>query len=119
MTRPLPSFPEPDTEPFWRATHDHRLLYRPEGTPGQPARWLESAGIGTVYTFTVIRQHGHPFFRARVPYVVGFVDLDEGFRLLAEIGADPATVHVGQRVQVGWEDHDEVSVPVFRSVDGA
>jgi hypothetical protein len=65
-----------------------------------------------VYTFTVIRQNGHPFFRGRVPYLVGLIDLDEGFRMMAEIDAE--AVQVDQRVAVGWEDHDGLSVPVFR-----
>jgi hypothetical protein len=78
-----------------------------------------SAGFGTVYTYTVVRQHGHPFFRARAPYVVAYVDLDEGFRMLAEVVGDPDTVQIGQRVAVDWEDHDEVSVPVFRAAGAA
>jgi uncharacterized protein len=123
-TRPLPRFPEPDSEPFWHATRAHRLLYqaRPSGEPVFYSRrstveeleWRESAGSGTIYSFTVIRQHGQPYFRSRVPYVVGFIDLDEGFRMLAEIGADPATVRIGQRVAIDWEDHEDVSVPIFR-----
>ncbi len=123
-TRPLPRFPEPDTEPYWRATVDHRLLFQVDAGTGdvvfyprrsvQPRQWRESAGLGTIYTFTVIRQHGHPYFRSRAPYVVAFVDLDEGFRLLAEIAADPATVRIGQRVAVTWDDQGEVSVPMFR-----
>jgi uncharacterized OB-fold protein len=92
-------------------------LYRVGARDREP-RWRESAGTGTIYTFTVIRQHGHPYFRSRTPYVVAFVDLDEGFRVLTEIAADPASVRIGQRVAVAWEDHDEVSVPVFRVVDG-
>ena len=32
----------------------------------------------------------------------------------AEIDADPSTVHIGLRVVVGWEDHPELAVPVFR-----
>jgi uncharacterized OB-fold protein len=75
-----------------------------------------SAGRGTIYTYTVVRQHGHPFFRAHAPYVVAYVDLDEGFRILAEVATEPGTVHVGQRVEVTWEDHDEVAVPLFRPV---
>jgi len=47
------------------------------------------------------------------------VDLDEGFRMLAEVVEDPDTVHIGQRVAVDWEDHDEVSVPVFRVAGAA
>lgn len=74
------------------------------------------AGLGrgrTVYTYTVVRQNGQPFFRARIPYVVGLIDLDEGFRMLAEIAADPEAVHVDQRVTVTWEDHPGLSVPRF------
>jgi uncharacterized OB-fold protein len=127
--RPLPLFPEPDTEPFWAATAGHRLTYQVCRACGQvvfhPRRhctcctsadleWRDSAGAGTVYTFTVIRQNGHPFFRARIPYVVGFVDLDEGFRMLAEIAADPQTLRVDQRVTVTWEDHADLSVPIFQ-----
>jgi uncharacterized protein len=126
--RPLPLFPEPDTEPFWAATASHRLSYQVCRACGQvvfhPRRhctcctsgdleWRDSAGAGTVYTFTVIRQHGHPFFRLRIPYVVGLIDLDEGFRMLAEIAADPETLHVDQRVAVTWEDHTDLSVPIF------
>ena len=130
-SRPLPKFPEPDSEPFWQATRDHRLLYQLDtvsgeviffprrATPGQDLEWKESAGYGTVYTYTVVRQHGHPFFRARAPYVVAYVDMDEGFRMLAEVVEDPDTVQIGQRVAVDWEDHDEVSVPVFRAAGAA
>ena len=130
--RPLPSLAEPDTAPFWAATRDHRLTYQVCASCGEvifhPRRhctaclsvateWRDSAGGGTVYTFTVIRQHGQPYFRSRLPYVLGFIDLDEGFRMLAEIDAEPGTVQVGQRVTVGWDDHDEVAVPVFRPAD--
>ena len=126
--RPLPLFPEPDTAPFWAATAEHRLTYQICRVCGQvvfhPRRhctcctsgdleWRDSAGAGTVYTFTVIRQHGHPFFRARIPYLVGLIDLDEGFRMLAEIAADPETLQVDQRVSVIWEDHADLSVPIF------
>ncbi|MGC1283264.1 MAG: OB-fold domain-containing protein [Streptosporangiaceae bacterium] len=126
--RPLPLFPEPDTAPFWAATAEHRLTYQVCRACGQvvfhPRRhctcctsgdleWRDSAGAGTVYTFTVIRQHGHPFFRARIPYLVGLIDLDEGFRMLAEIAADPETAQVDQRVIVTWEDHADLSVPIF------
>jgi uncharacterized protein len=128
--RPLPLFPEPDTAPFWAATAEHRLTYQVCQACGQvvfhPRRhctcctsgdleWRDSAGAGTVYTFTVIRQHGHPFFRARIPYLVGLIDLDEGFRMLAEIAADPETLQVNQRVSVTWEDHADLSVPIFEA----
>jgi uncharacterized protein len=127
--RPLPDLSEPDTGPFWAATKQHRLTYQACGSCGEiifhprrhctnclstDLRWHDSAGGGTVYTYTVIHQHGLPYFRGKLPYVLGFIDLDEGFRLLAEIDAAPETVQVGQRVTVGWEDHAELAVPVFR-----
>jgi hypothetical protein len=33
---------------------------------------------------------------------------------MAEVDADPAAVHIGQRVGVAWEDHEDVAVPLFR-----
>ncbi|MGH7919688.1 MAG: Zn-ribbon domain-containing OB-fold protein [Candidatus Dormibacteraceae bacterium] len=129
VARPQPRFPEPDTAPFWEATREGRLTYQVcRGCGGvvfyprahcTHCTSLEldlriSAGRGTVYTFTVIRQHGHPFFRGRVPYVVAFIDVDEGFRMLAEVLApDPAEVRVGQRVELRWEAGGDVRIPVF------
>jgi uncharacterized OB-fold protein len=127
--RPLPLFPEPDTEPFWQATAEHRLTYQVcracgqvvfhprrhcPGCLGGELEWRDSAGRGTVYTFTVIRRSGQPFFRDRIPYVVGLIDLDEGFRMMAEIAADPQKVRIDQRVTVSWEDHPTLSVPIFQ-----
>ena len=114
--RPLPSLAEPDTAPFGEV-----IFFPRRHCPGclsVDTEWHDSAGDGTVYTFTVIRQHGQPYFRGRLPYVLGFIDLDEGFRLLAEIDTATDTVRVGQRVTVGWEDHAELAVPVFRPAAG-
>ncbi|MFZ0216712.1 MAG: Zn-ribbon domain-containing OB-fold protein [Candidatus Dormiibacterota bacterium] len=129
VARPQPRFPEPDTAPFWEATKEGRLAYqvcrRCGGVVFYPRAHcthctsLEldlrtSAGRGAIYTFTVIRQHGHPFFRARVPYVVAFIDLDEGFRMLAEVASPaPEEVQVGQRVELRWEDGGDVRIPIF------
>jgi uncharacterized protein len=130
--RPLPTLAEPDTAPFWAATKHHRLTYQVCASCGEiifyprrhctgclstDLRWQDSAGSGTVYTYTVIRQHGLPYFRSRLPYVVAFIDLDEGFRLMAQIDAPPEAIGVGQRVTVAWEDHAELAVPVFRLAD--
>jgi uncharacterized OB-fold protein len=127
--RPLPALDEPDTAPFWIATRSRKLTYQvcaeccavvfyPRAHCTRclsgSLEWRESAGLGTVYTFTVIRQHGHPYFRSRLPYLVGWIDLAEGFRMLAEIAAAPGEVAIGQQVLLDWEDHDEVSIPVFR-----
>jgi uncharacterized OB-fold protein len=134
-TRPQPRFPEPDSGPFWEATKEGRLTYQvcrrcggivfyPRGhcthCTSLDLDLRTSEGRGAIYTFTVIRQHGHPFFRGRVPYVVAFVDLDEGFRMLAEVVASaPEAVKIGQRVEVRWEEGGDVRIPTFvPSADG-
>ncbi len=132
--RPLPAFPEPDTQPFWEATKNHELRYQVcddcDGIVffprrhcthclGQSLSWKTSSGQGTLYTYSVVRQNYHPAFRERLPYVIAWVDLDEGFRILSNLTGvdDPARdVKIGQRVQVEWEDYDAVSLPLFKPV---
>ena len=76
-------------------------------------QWQTSAGEGTIYTFSIVRQSYHPFFRGEVPYVVAYVDLDEGVRFLTNVvGVDADAVRVGQRVRLEWETHDALNVPL-------
>jgi uncharacterized OB-fold protein len=132
--RPQPSFPEPDTQPFWDATKQHELRYQTcdscKAVVYFPRRhcpfcmsfdlsWQTSKGEGTVYTCTVVRQIGHPFFRPLAPYVVAWIDMDEGFRVLSNVVGvdDPTSVTIGRRVRVTWEDQEEgLSIPVFEPI---
>lgn len=130
MPRPLPRFPEPDSEPFWRATKDHQLKYQtcndcsnvvfyPRqhctacGSPN--LSWHVAAGGGTVYTYSIVRQNRAPLFRDMVPYIVAWIDLDEGFRMMSNVVdlARVEDIQVGMRVKVQWEDYEQVSLPVF------
>ncbi len=129
--RPLPSLDEMDTAPFWSATKDKRLTYQKCDNCGavvwHPRRhctgcvdgtlsWHEASGAGTVYTFSVVRQSYHPFFRSLVPYAVAWIDLDEGPRILSNVvGVDDPTsdISCGMKVKVSWEEHDELNVPLF------
>jgi len=133
-TRPLPTLSEPDTRPFWEATKQHELRYQVcddcGGVVFFPRRhcphcmgfnlsWKTSKGEGMIYTYTVIRQIGHPAFRERAPYVVAWIDLDEGFRMLSNVvveNGDVEKIEIGQRVRVTWEDHDDISLPLFTPV---
>tara|TARA_Y100000994_G_C15405472_1_gene323557 strand:+ start:165 stop:587 length:423 start_codon:yes stop_codon:yes gene_type:complete len=130
--RPLPNLKEMDTSDYWKATKDHELTYQQcdhcekvvfypishctgcmEGT----LQIKKASGNGTIYTFSIIRQSYHPFFRNLVPYAVAWVDLDEGPRILANItGIDDPTkdISIDQRVSVVWEDHEDLSVPLFK-----
>jgi uncharacterized OB-fold protein len=132
--RVLPRFPELDTEPFWEATKEHDLRYQVCDACGAvifyPRRhctectsidltWRSSLGRGTIYTFTVIRRSLHPSFMDLVPYVVAWVDVDEGFRMMTHIvGVDPddaeSGLEIGATVEVEWIDRGEVALPAFR-----
>jgi len=134
----LPPRPAPEitghAAPFWAAARDGRLVVQhcPECGHYQhyPRPWctrclheepefVESPGEGTVYTFTVIRRAPLPAFAARVPYVLAFVDLDEGVRLVSNIvDCDPESVRIGQRVRARFEaiDHEH-TVVLFAPID--
>jgi len=131
--RPLPRFPEPDSEPFWEATKQHKLIYQTCNECKEviffPRRhctncgslnssWLESRGEGSVYTYSVIMQSRHPAFKDLGAFAIGYIDLDEGFRMMSNIVGvnDPVKdIHCGMRVKVHWEDQgeDAVSLPMF------
>ena len=128
--RPLPTLLEPDTQPFWEATKNHELRYQVcddcnkivfyprrhcPHCMGHSLSWKTSQGEGAVYTYTVIRQIGHPAFRERAPYITAWIDLAEGFRMLSTIVGDEVTI--GQRVRVTWDDQEnDISLPLFAPV---
>ena len=135
MARPQPRFPEPDTQPFYDATKEHRLTYQQcnacknvvfyprahcTSCGSRDLAWKDSKGQGTVYTYSVVRLNRHPAFMPLGPYAVAYVDLDEGFRVLTNIVGvnDPLTdVKVGQRVKVQWEDQESgIALPMFTPV---
>jgi uncharacterized OB-fold protein len=134
VTSHLPDLAEPDTRQFWLATREHKLVYpvcRACGTivfyprahcTGCTSRdlcYLESAQRGSVYTFTIIRSSALPPFSGRGPYVVAWIDLDEGFRMMSNVvGVPPDQVFIGQQVEVEWDDYDELSLPLFRPAAG-
>ncbi len=62
-----------------------------------------ASGLATVYTFSVVRQNQMPEFREAVPYVVAYVQTDEGPQLLTNIvGCEPSAVSIGMRVKVDF-----------------
>jgi hypothetical protein len=75
-----------------------------------------ASGRGSVYSFTITHQNQAPGFREAVPYVLAYVDLEEGPRLLTNVvGCAPADVRIGLPVQVEFaKTEGEFPVPVFR-----
>lgn len=130
--RLMPDLDDPDAGAFWRAVQDHRLTYltcrQCGGIVFYPRAHCthclseelderESAGEGSVYSYTVIHRNPDPAFAGMTPYVVGLVDLAEGFRMLTHLRVDPEVVRVGQPVRVEWDTVDGYTLPVFAPLD--
>jgi uncharacterized OB-fold protein len=118
---PLPAVPPdpgPDDAPFWEAAALGRLvLPRCRGcgnfiwyprtfcpdchTSG--VDWVNASGRGTIYSFTV-NQRGSGPWADYGPYVIAYVQLEEGPRVLTNIvGADPDQVAIGAAVTAVFE----------------
>lgn len=111
----------PETEPYWTAAAEGRfvlprcrtcatVIWYPRGLctacGSTDVEWTEASGRGVVYTATVVHR-GEGAYREAAPYVLAYVELAEGPRVLTNVvGADPGDVHVGQEVQVVF-DHSE------------
>jgi hypothetical protein len=85
---------------------------------GESLRPRDSAGVGTVYSYTVQYRASHPYFADRTPMTLALVDLEEGFRLLADLQGD-GDVAVGMPVEVVFGgDGDDLTLPHFRTRRG-
>jgi uncharacterized protein len=76
------------------------------------------AGTGVVDTFTVNYQEWRPGLD--VPYVIARVAIDgaPGVYLTTNIvGCEVDAVQIGDRVQVKFEQHGEVYLPLFAKID--
>jgi uncharacterized protein len=109
---PLPQ-PTPISAPFWDGCAAHELRYQrcsqcrhAEFDPTWVCRhcgadalvWQRSAGLGELYSHTVVWRPQTPEFSA--PYAVVIVAYDEGFTMLTNlIGCQVADVRIGLRVQ--------------------
>jgi uncharacterized OB-fold protein len=124
--------PDAETQPYWDATREHRLLIKRCGACGRPhwyprpfcphcwsedVAWEEASGLGTLYTWSVVRRNDLPPFGERVPYITAVVDLDEGPRMLSNlVGVDEAEVRIGMRLEVRWQADGDDVLPVFTQV---
>lgn len=87
-------------------------LYAEENQP----EWRPAVGRGIVHTFTVIRQHGIPYFQAILPYVAAMIELPEGVRMLSNVtGIDPERVRIGLPVEMYvLRISEEIGIPFWR-----
>ena len=75
-----------------------------------------ASGRGSVHTYTVTRQNQMPGFREAIPYVLAYVELEEGPRVLTNVvGCDPSEVRIDLPVQVDFASADgALGIPRFR-----
>lgn len=144
MTTPAPAQPElpaqslpapsppvnPETREFWAATADRRLLLRrcldcgaviwyprvicPE-CASLRTEWFESAGHGRIYSYTV-NYRGEGEYQGSPPFVLAYVELEEGPRLMTNIIAvAESELAVGLPVEVVFHDTaDGFALPRFQ-----
>lgn len=128
--KPLPD-PNPVTRPFWDAAREHRLCLQRSRKTGRyvyypravspfgvddELEWVEVAGRGQIYSYTVARRPTAPQWAADVPYVIAIVELDEGPHMIANVvDCDPDTVRIGMAVEAVYQDvTPEVTLVQFR-----
>ncbi len=134
VRKPLPAI-TPEAKPFWDAAAQNQLTIqrcqeckawvwtpRPSCNEcgSERVEWTPMSGKGEVYSFTVIRQvvgrAASKAFEPDIPYVVAWVDLDEGPRLITNIVQCPAeSVKLGMKVAVAFEQAaPQIWLPKFK-----
>jgi hypothetical protein len=114
-----------ETQPFWDAAGEGKLLYKKCAACGEPhfyprphcpfcfsdkVEWQEASGRGTIYTYSVMR-------RAPVPYAIAYVTLAEGPTMMTNIvDCDLDSIKIGQPVRLVFKPSDGgPPVPMFTS----
>jgi uncharacterized OB-fold protein len=129
--KPLPK-PTPDTQPFWDALKQHRLMLPKCKACGKlhffprpfcphcfswDLEWVRCSGKGKLYSF-LINHRPAPGFEEETPYVIAVVELDEGPRMLSnliDIEPTPEAVQVDMPVEVLFQDiNEETTMFKFR-----
>jgi uncharacterized protein len=109
----------PETQQFWDATAAGQLLVKrcedcdsliwyprsvcPE-CGSLRTRWQQVSGRGRIYSYT-INHRGEGAYQGSAPFVLAYVELDEGPRMMTNIvEADSGGLSVGMPVEVVFHD---------------
>jgi uncharacterized protein len=115
--------PSPETTAYWEAASRGKLLIKtcqdcgkPHFYPrtlcpfcfGERTVWQETAGTGTIYSYSVMR-------RAQIPYALAYVTLAEGPTMMTNIvDCDLDAIRIGQKVRVVFKMSESgQAVPMF------
>lgn len=128
--KPLPHIDE-ENRPWWEAVQRHELYvqkcrdcgdlrFHPRAlcTSCMSSRteWVRCKGTGKIYTFTVTWQNQAGGFREALPYVMAWVEVDEGLKMLTNIvDCPPEQVRIGMPVEAVFDEvTPEVTLVKFR-----
>jgi uncharacterized OB-fold protein len=130
----VPFVVEPGVEPYWEAASEGRLVLprcAEDGAFLWPPRrfcprhitseldWQEVTGRGVVHTYSVVHR-GEGAFAATSPYVLAYIELEEGPRILTNLmsseGHPVTEVEVGTRVVARFAANGEEFASVLRFV---
>lgn len=82
--------------------------------------WKKTAGLGKVYSYTMINYSNLPGKCQQVPYIYAIVELEEGIRLATNITEClPEDVFIGMPVELALKEDQEDLLHYFRPVKSA
>ncbi len=126
--RPAPRLTS-QTAGYWKAAREGRLLLGDCAACGKlshPPRTLcpfcwtaglgnrKASGKATLNSFTVVHQSGVPALRERLPYIVAYVELEEGIYVLSNlVNCPPAEARIGMALRVLFEAITDESAAVL------
>jgi uncharacterized OB-fold protein len=119
-----------ETTPHWQASRHGRLLmpYCPVCARfiwpatgachacGSALEWKECTGAGKVITYSIVRRPVQPEWQDAAPYIVAFVELAEGVRLLSNVvDCKPEQISCGMSVHCRFVETTDpnLGLPVF------
>ncbi|MGE3857950.1 MAG: Zn-ribbon domain-containing OB-fold protein [Dehalococcoidia bacterium] len=137
-TRPLPDLDRKLTQPYWEGTRQHELRIQQCDACGhrwfppsfccpqclnESYTWTKVSGRAKLWSWINMWQMYYLGFANERPYLVAFVELEEGPRLMAGlegVAPDSADLRCDIPLEVVFDDvTPEVTLPRFRPVQGA
>lgn len=130
---PLPR-PDAHTQAYWDGCAQGELRYQQcahcghvqciprslcERCQGSQLQWKASQCLGTVLSHTTVYRAPLPAFKAMLPYVIAIVDMDEGFRVMANAlpRVQQGPLAIGARVRIGFHEVHGTALPVLQSFE--
>ena len=92
--------PDLETEPFWDAAKEEKLLIKHCNACGKyhfyprpfcpfcwsdDVEWYQASGKATLYTWSVVHRNDLPPFPDWIPYVAAIAELEEGPRMITNV----------------------------------